>query len=139
MKKQYRIYDTVKKEFFKPVNEAYKGNLEQMFMSPNGDLSRRTMNGFEHESVFPGRYLIHWSPGRQDKNGNTIYEEDILKSSINLVYLLKYREDLGSFVLNDVYWNIDLITDGLGTFEDCEVIGNRLMNPELLVRKEVSK
>jgi uncharacterized phage protein (TIGR01671 family) len=74
--------------------------------------------------------------GVKDSTGKEIYEGDILIYDLIIpsVYLIvKWNEDAGGFFLydkesldNDTYWN-DLYFG-----KECEVIGNKYENPELL-------
>lgn len=62
--------------------------------------------------------------GLKDKNGKEIYEGDICKHK-NGIGKVWYRSNLTSFVVDGELGNYAID-------RDCEVIGNRFENPELL-------
>lgn len=102
------------------------------------------------EIINGDRFKLMQYTGLNENHGNEIYEEDIVKI-YNHKYIIKF--EIGSFMLvrcsdetdmydqfedcwnDDVYplaqfyWNSDSEEDILG---NCEVIGNKYENPELL-------
>lgn len=54
----FRIWDNEKNNWFKPTYDGWDGKIEELLLSPGGDLTMRTFNGFTHESVFPDRFEI---------------------------------------------------------------------------------
>lgn len=66
--------------------------------------------------------------GLADKNGNKIFEGDIIKDRKEKVFEVKFKFKFGSFIANgkDFWTHIELSEDNY------EVIGNIHENPELL-------
>lgn len=54
----FRIWDNEKKDWFEPTYEGWDGKIEELLLSPTGELTMRTFTDFKHESVFPERFEI---------------------------------------------------------------------------------
>lgn len=54
----FRIWDNEKNDWFKPTYDGWNGKIEELLLSPGGDLTMRTFTDFIHESVFPDRFEI---------------------------------------------------------------------------------
>lgn len=96
--------------------------------------------GTKNLEVFPVRpetvgMLI---PGKTDKNGKRIFEDDILyyhseEDSSEEYLLVYYDENMASFLLKSSMSEIPVDLEDLSVFE---AVGNRWDNPELLVHFE---
>lgn len=143
---KFRAWDKKNQRWYKPTHEAYKNNLFELLVSFNGDLLSHTMQGINHESIFPDRFELMQHTGLQDKNGKEIYEGDIYEVG-DLLYRVKFIN--GAFCGGILYYNDndfsplgfkcdrseeDIILDNDTTF--INVIGNIYENPELLDRVE---
>jgi len=144
---KFRAWDTENKEFFKPIYEAYKGNLLDLSISFSGELNRRTLKiPCEHESMFKDRYILSQFTGLHDKNGKEIYEGDLYKIANGNKEIYRIMFVNGSFCAGKneescvpMNWNVEYdehneATDDiiLGNLtKQMEVIGNKFVNPEL--------
>ncbi|MDT2597025.1 DUF1642 domain-containing protein [Enterococcus dongliensis] len=54
----FRIWDNEKNDWFEPTYEGWDGKIEELLLSPTGDLAMRTFTDFKCESVFPERFEI---------------------------------------------------------------------------------
>ena len=68
--------------------------------------------------------------GLLDKNGNKIWENDIVRSGINLV--VTWNEKFASWCITKKGWAYNHFFGEAVEAQDCAVIGNIFDNPELL-------
>jgi uncharacterized phage protein (TIGR01671 family) len=144
MELKVRVWDNQEKKFFNPTFEAYKGKLEEILFGQSGDICLRRINEhgivvFEHESIYPNRFVKSIFTGLKDKNGKEIYEGDLYVSFGN-VYEIVFKN--GAFCggknincCTPMAWECDDEKDELieGVFNlQIEIIGNIYENSELL-------
>jgi uncharacterized phage protein (TIGR01671 family) len=132
---KFRAWDNENKCFFADTNRAYDNVIEQLLISPAGDINLRKMNGMYHESMFPGRFVLQQYTGLKDIDSRDIYEGDICEAEQVLYPLtgtrtgiVKYHD--GSYLLEDLNG-----LDGDFLFSETaetRIIGNIYENPELL-------
>lgn len=70
--------------------------------------------------------------GLKDKNGKDIFKGDILKTATDKPMIVEWSDKFASFVLNRSGWAFSHWFGESCNPEDCEVIGNKYDNPELL-------
>ncbi len=140
MRMKYKIWDKQEKKWFEAINNASEGELEQLFLNQSGELIRRTMNGFEHESLFPDRFQISYYTGFYDIDGKEIYDRDILQENKTIgVYqpgrcVSVYFSFSGRWMVR-----IGTVTDQLReSAERSKRIGTVYENPELVDKSEVT-
>lgn len=132
---KFRAWDNENKCFFRDTNRAYENVIEQLLISPAGDINLRKMDGMYHESTFSGRFVLQQYTGIKDIDSRNIYEGDICESE-QLLYpltgtrtgIVKYHD--GSYLLEDLNG-----LDGDFLFSETaetKIIGNIYENPELL-------
>ena len=70
--------------------------------------------------------------GSNDKNGNRIWENDIVKHDISdtIGTVRWYQEDYAGWCVDDVVIDEQQFTDEM--WSECEIVGNIFDNPELL-------
>jgi len=138
---KFRAWDNENSCFYKPTYEAYKGNLEEILMSPSGDLNMRTFKKgthieiLNHESNFPDRFILMQYTGLKDKNGKEIYEGDIITTLIKPNRGKDYIETIvvkWDIYEDDEYCNHRSGFDIPDNSELFEIIGNIYKNPELI-------
>ena len=119
--RKYRAWDKINKKWYEPIFNASQGELFELVINFRGELNKRTLNSFAHESTFLHQYEITDYTGLKDKNGKELYYSDIIKC---LYDRLDGEIELESFE----HWRHELCLSS----EDFEIIGNIYENPELL-------
>lgn len=79
-----------------------------------------------------GQYELLQFTGLQDKNHANIYEGHILKDSTGKYMVVEWSEKFASFVLNRTGWAFSHWFGESCKPEDCEIVGNKYQNSELL-------
>ena len=125
----------------------YKGEMRQVtaleWIHEGEDLAGCYLTGIDKcvivnddETTF-GVDLLEFT-GLNDRNGTEIYEGDIIKTEYNELGLVRFEK--GIFDVNRIImlkdrrdWKTLMYVDWPSAFfNDCEVLGNRFENPELL-------
>lgn len=99
---KFKIWDNEKNEWYKPTYEAYNGKVEDLSLSPSGELSMRTINEFAHESVFPYRFEVVME----------VPKVVVPKFAAEWIELCKEKANL-----------VDCLNGGYRHFNGCESIG----------------
>lgn len=124
MKPKFRAWDSAKKEMFKDTFAITEGGQvvvveQENVMSPP-------------DYVFVDHLVIMQSTGLRDKNGQEIFEGDIVLV-LDSPYTVFYDNEKGSYRLkpHDDRWNVDYMSNFShgGNFE---VVGNIYKNKEQL-------
>ena len=71
--------------------------------------------------------------GLVDKNGKEIYDGDILKTETDKAMIVKWNEKFASWCLLRIDWAFPHYFGESCESEDCEIIGNKYQNQELLL------
>jgi hypothetical protein len=135
-----RIWDKENNRFWEDVNEGYNGKIEQLLVSPSGEVIMRTIDKMIHESMFPGRFVLNMRLKVNDKLGNGIYENDIVElagdnGDIWVVQIGGYGPFLVDRIDSDdleYYDNGDYYQGQQFDLEKAIVIGNIYQNKELI-------
>ena len=99
---KFKIWDNEKNEWYKPTYEAYNGKVEDLSLSPSGELSMRKINEFAHESVFPYRFEVVME----------VPKVVVPKFAAEWIELCKEKANL-----------VDCLNGGYRHFNGCESIG----------------
>lgn len=99
---KFRAWDIKNNKWYKPILEAFRGNLYELNMTMKGSLSIRTMKGTfgtmpdetkQPPTMISDMYTIEQYTGKKDKNGKEIYEGDNLQYNGSPVYTVKWQDD----------------------------------------------
>jgi len=134
---KFRAWDKENKIWYKPTHEAYKNNLFELMVSFSGELLSNTMQGINHESIFPDRFDLMQFTGLYDKNGADVYEgdwigeigEEVIFCNECLSWQIGWTDKDGKKICHYCdgdYSFYDLVGNGI------EVVGNKYENSELL-------
>lgn len=135
-KLKFRVWDKENNKFYEPTYAAYKGELEELLLSPSGDLNMRkfkdetTIEILNHESLWPDRFEIVQYTGLEDKNGKGGYHNDIIKHPIYGKGTIEWYSNGWAIYFEGMYGD-----EGWMEFEvikEAEIIGNIYENANLL-------
>ena len=125
---KFRAWDTTKKEMFKDTFAITESG--QVVIVEQDDVV------CPPDYVFVDHLVIMQSTGLKNKNGNEIFEGDIVKMSkdvsVDTTYYEVVRRRGGAYSLESKQHGCDLWI----RHTDCEIIGNIYENPELLEVEE---
>ena len=117
------------------VYDITSGKFGTFYVNPeNGDglnpqdTASLTVNTTKYHEGTP---LMQYT-GLKDKNDKEIYEGDILKTATDKPMVVGWSEKFASFVLNRNGWAFSHWFGESCNPEDCEIIGNKYQNAELL-------
>ncbi|MEK3867661.1 YopX family protein [Paenibacillus sp. FSL H7-0716] len=128
---KFQVWDNENKCFFKDTNLAYNGVIEQLLISPAGDINFRKMDGMYHESMFPGRFVLRQYTGLKDKNGREIYEGDFIQNE-NTIGEIEWVQEHCAFMAFTRNPSFYRYLESDGQLNLTEIIGNIYENPELI-------
>jgi len=127
---KYRAWDYKEKRMVKVLAIDW----EHQTISYEADINHEGMSGFErcYHQPLENFELLQFT-GVKDKNGQEIYEGDILKNSFGSLYEVKWVSSMTSFMCSPlkVVYEVRHL-DNL----DTEVVGNVFENTELLRGEE---
>lgn len=116
------VYDVVVGRF-----GIFHVNPENSGLDPNDSASLNPLN-----TRYPDDIPLMQFTGLVDKNGKEIYDGDILKTETDKVMIVKWNEKFASWCLYRDGWAFYHWFGESCNPKDCEIIGNKYQNKELL-------
>ena len=117
------VYDVVVGRF-----GIFYVNPENGGLDPNDSASLNPLN-----TKYPYDIPLMQFTGLVDKNGKEIYDGDILKTETDKAMIVKWNEKFASWCLYRDGWAFYHWFGESCEPKDCEVIGNKYQNQELLL------
>ena len=116
---------------FYPIKDEDVSFIINNCKSIDFDDDNTTFNGYKVHKKSVGQFT-----GLHDKNGEEIYECDVLNFGNNNPVEVKFENGAFTVFSEPLGWDFDsddmpILTD----FKYCEIIGNSFENPELLEKK----
>lgn len=136
---KFRAWDRKNSCWYKPALKAYRGELFELLISFGGDLTAHTMKGLVHQ---PDRFILMQYTGLSDKNGEEIYEGDVVEAVgyrisgggiLKSKMLVEWKD--GGFRLKRLYKSPQTYPT-LSDTKRLRVVGNIYENPKLLKGSE---
>lgn len=82
---KYKIWDIEKEDWYKPIYKGYEGHIEELLLSPSGDLNMRRVVGKDiqmiHQSAFGARtFKVFPFIGITTNDGDEVYLGHVIKA-----------------------------------------------------------
>lgn len=152
MTSQYKIYDNLKKCWFKPTYEGQKGNIEEILFTQRGEIVLRTLDengnsvlthesalkfkdtqGKKEEEIAEAELLDRFTPckysGLKDNKGTKIYNGDVIKNE-NWISFVRVEQTKIWVASGDSKHPHALDKVSTKEIEQSEIIGNVFETPE---------
>lgn len=128
---EYRVWDNENETYNSPYQNVYYA------MTQDGELGLY-FHGDYIDDCEPDRYIIEQDTGLKDKNGEKIYEGDIVLDYYDGedAFIVERDKDTASFILTGTDNIASVSFDNFYSDKDLEIVGNVHKNPELLGGEE---
>lgn len=124
---KFRAWDKRYKQYVKPYAICLDGRAISI-AEPNNDL----------ETLDSERVIIEFNTGLKDKNGEMIYEGDIVLDCYDGddAFIVEWDKDTASFILTDTEHILNVSFDNFYPDKYLEIIGNIHDNKELIEKEK---